>query len=107
MRPIGEGGLDRKNIDMYRQEFTEGLDLFKKSLNGFANADEEHKKAKFKDVMDKTLNVLKETVKASLSQEAQRKENVLEKDYLELVSKESKENYAKVEHDIENLKRYS
>ena len=94
---------DKRDVDLYKQEFTEGLDLFKKSLNGFANADEEHKKAKFKDVMDKTLNVLRETVKASLSKEAEIKEDALEKDYLNLLSKETKEKNEWNKRDIEEL----
>jgi hypothetical protein len=107
MRPVGEGPFGKSPIDLYKQDFQEGIDLFKKSLNGYANADEEHKKAKFKEVMDKTLDALRDTVKASLSQAAQRKEQVLEQDYMQLMSKETDENYKKVQHDIQNLEKYS
>ncbi len=101
---IEGGGIPPDLRATYKQDFARGFDLFQKSLTEYKNADEINKKAKFKDVMDKTLQVMNEVARAALSDKGQLQEKELEKDYQNLIANESEQNYNKLKEDINNLK---
>jgi len=103
----GQGNITPEMRATYQQQFSRSVDLFQKSLAEYEKADEQHKKDKFKDVMDKSLNIMNQTAKAAMSSSAQKQEKKLESDYQNLMANHSSENLAKVQKDIENLKGYA
>lgn len=92
-----------EDIAMYKQQFNEGLNLFKNALEEHHKADEEHKKARFEDVMSKALNVLNETSSAVLKKQGQKLEDQLAKDYNIYIHDESDDNYKTLKGDIDKL----
>ena len=59
--PINAGGtpqISQADRKAYAQEYKRGAALFEKALQEFENTDNMYKKAAFKDVMDKAMEVL-------------------------------------------------
>ncbi|HSW87115.1 MAG TPA: hypothetical protein VLG49_06420 [Rhabdochlamydiaceae bacterium] len=103
----GSGGSIPPDIKAtYKQEFARSVDLFQKSLQEYEKTEEFHKKAKFKDVMDKALQIMNETAKACLSKKAQSEKTQLEKDYQNFIQHDNPETYDKLNEDIDHLKDY-
>ena len=48
---------------LYEQEYRRGVDLFRRALDQYSEADESHKKDAFREVMDRALQVLNETAR--------------------------------------------
>ena len=107
--------LDNKHITSdlkatYKNEFTRGVKLFQDSLGEYEKADEIHKKAKFKDVMDKALTIMNQAARGFLTTEAERKkaqevkEEILT-DYQNYLATDNKDMYNKLQGDITNLKK--
>jgi hypothetical protein len=100
----GGGSIPPDIRATYKQEFSRSVDLFQKSLQEYEKADELHKKAKFKDVMDKALQIMNETAQACLSKKAHAEKNQLEKDYQNFIQHDNSETYGKLNDDIDHLK---
>lgn len=101
----GSGGnIPEQNIAQYKAQFAQGLNLFEKSLDEYQKASEVHKKAKFKDVMDKALQVMNETAGATLEKQGKQIEEKLNTDYNSFIAKESQEGYLAINRDISALK---
>lgn len=47
----------------YEQEYRKGVDLFQRALSEYNKADEIHKKEAFKEVMDRSMQILNETAR--------------------------------------------
>jgi hypothetical protein len=100
----GDKPLSPQTQAIYKQQFAHGVDLFQRSLQEYQHAQEPHKKAKFKHVMDQALQVMNETSRAALGSKGPAQTSKLEQDYHSLTSDESARNYKKVNDDLENLK---
>lgn len=94
----GTGPIPDK--ELYRQEFNRGLNLFDKSLQAYKKCDESHKKAKFKDVMDKSLVVMNESASKDIKDQVAQ----LQKDYDEYTQKETPGGLKKLNDDVESLR---
>jgi hypothetical protein len=103
----GSGAVPPEWRAQYKQDFSRSVDLFQRSLEEYEKADEVHKKAKFKEVMDKALQVMNETAKGALSTEAEKQKEQLEKDYQHFIAQNTPENYQKVTEDVADLKKLS
>ncbi len=87
----------------YMQDFTKSVDLFKQSLDAYGSSQIPEQKAKYKDVMDRTLQIMNETAKLCLSKGAQNQEKTLATDYQNYMSHESPDTLKKLNSDIQNL----
>jgi hypothetical protein len=56
-------------IQLYKDEYQHGVDLFQRALTEYKTADEVHKKEAFRHVMDKALQVLNETAQGMKRQD--------------------------------------
>jgi len=56
---IGEGSTPQ---EIYKKDFDRAVNLFQQSLAGYQKSTEPHQKGKFKDVMDKCLVIIHETI---------------------------------------------
>jgi hypothetical protein len=61
--PDGAMPLKPEDKKAYEAEYRQGLDLFKRAMTEYGNADEIHKKEAFKEVMERALQVLNETAR--------------------------------------------
>ncbi len=88
----------------YKQDFSKSVDLFQKSLDGYQSSQIPKQQAMYKDVMERTLQIMNETAKLCLSKSAQGQEKTLVKDYENYMSKQTPEGLQKLNTDIDNLK---
>ncbi len=107
MSEVGRAGSapspDDKEI--YRHEFLQGLDLFKRALDQYEKTDLQPKKDRFKEVMNEALNVLNQTASVVCrGKAAMHKEEVLAKDYKSFAKDDSPENFQKLQADIQKLR---
>ena len=54
----------------YKQDFSKSVDLFQKSLDGYQSSQIPKQQAMYKDVMERTLQIMNETAKLCLSKSA-------------------------------------
>lgn len=92
----------------YKNEFARGVKLFEESLNAYETTSDDQiaKKAKFKDVMDKALNIMNQSARGFLSPSGQKEETHLEKDYQSYIAEQTPDNAEKLKKDINHLKGY-
>ena len=102
---MGKISGDDSKVPSYRQEFQQGVDLFDQSFQEYMKAKEPHKKAKFKDVMDKALDVMNKSARECLSQEQMKLNEELHKDYDDYLGHPDSSHTEKVEKDIDELKK--
>ncbi|MCH9630738.1 MAG: hypothetical protein S4CHLAM37_07420 [Chlamydiia bacterium] len=102
---MGKIDGDDSKVPTYKQEFQEGVDLFDKSFHEYMNTKEPHKKAKFKDVMDKALDVMNKSAQQCLSEEQQKLNDEVHKDYEAYLKSPNKESTEKLEKDVGDLKK--
>lgn len=101
----GGGAITPELKAIYKKEFLHGVDLFKRSLIEYEKTDDENKKIKFKDVMDKALQVMNETAKLCLGKKALQQEKLFEKDYQNFITNGSSESLEKLNQDINKLEQ--
>lgn len=101
----GESPIPPQLKAVYKKEFSQGVNLFQKSLAEYQKTDAGPKKDKFKEVMDMAMQVMSETAKLCLSKQGQKKESTLEKDYQGFITNASPENLQKLQSDLDNLKK--
>ncbi len=89
---------------VYKQDFAKSVDLFKKSLDGYESSQIPKQKEMYKDVMNRTLEIMNETAKLCLSKNAQVQEKNLASHYQDFLSKETPEAVQKLNTDIDQLK---
>ncbi len=109
--------IDNKHVSpdlkaTYKNEFARGVKLFQDSLSEYEKADEVHKKAKFKDVMDKALNIMNQSARGFLTTESERQKgqevkNQILTDYQSYLANDNGDTYKKLQSDINNLKRFT
>ncbi len=90
---------------LFKQDYARGVKLFQNSLIEYENTTEEHKKAKFKQVMDEASTVMNETAKLCLSKKGQKLEKTLEQDYKEFNINTSDEVIEKLRTDITEIQK--
>lgn len=101
----GESAIPPQMRAIYKQEYTEGVNLFQQSLQDYQGA-ESHKKALLKDVMNRALQVMNETARACLNKQAVAQNDKVAKDYQGYISNESPTGYNKLKTDIDDLKKF-
>ncbi len=77
----GVGPLNPQDKRMYEQEYKHGADLFKRALDQYTKSSNSNQKAEFKDVMDKSMQVLNETARDLMRKELQKQNEQIAKDY--------------------------
>lgn len=88
----------------YQADYQKSLKLFQKSLEQYNQTNmEPHKKAKFKQVMDESLQIMNETASVALKKGKQSYEKALESDYKNYIANPTDENLKKLEESINNL----
>lgn len=102
---MGKISGDDSKVPSYKQEFQEGVDLFDKSFQEYMKSQEPHQKAKFKDVMDKALDVMNKSAREALSNEQKKMNEVLHKDYENYIQHPDQEASSKIEKDVDDLKK--
>lgn len=94
-----------KNPEIYRQECSRGVELFQKSLTAYQSAEGSLQRDAFKDVMDKALKVIQETVPQCLNEHLKKQEKRLEADYQNYLAAQTPENLNRVSKDLSSLKQ--
>ncbi len=89
----------------YKQECARGIELFKETLQEYQKSQIPAQKDEYKDVMDKALQVIRETVPQCLSAYMQKEEKELEHDYDAFIHNPSPQNYNKLAEDIKHFER--
>ncbi len=89
---------------VYKQDFAKSVDLFQKSLDGYQSSQIPKQKEMYKDVMDRTLQIMNETAKLCLSKNAQVQEKTLANDYQDFLSNDTPAAVQKLNSDIDELK---
>ena len=104
--PISSSGSSDPHLQqVYKQDFTQGANLFKQSLEQYQNSNNPLQKEAFKDVMQKAMVVMNETAKLCLSQEAQKKEAKLNDDFNNFQNSENPQTVKDLSKSIDSLKR--
>jgi coenzyme F420-reducing hydrogenase alpha subunit len=106
MAEIHGGGtppLSPENKKLYEKEYKQGVDLFQRALNEYSKADEMNKKQAFKEVMDRALQVLRETSHELHSPDLEKQTDKIQKDYQDFQEGESSKNLAK---DLKEVRRF-
>jgi hypothetical protein len=101
---IGDNSIPPQNQDVYKTDFNRAVNLFQQSLAGYQQSTEVHQKAKFKDVMDKCLVVIHETIKEALKQEAQKQLKKVDQDYQNYIANNNPTTLQKLNNDLDSLK---
>lgn len=99
------GGDDGVNPPTYKQEFQEGMDLFEQSFQEYLKSTEPNQKAKFKDVMDKALDVMNKAASQCLNDMQLQKNEKLHEDYDKYINSLSDQNTKKITKDLDDLKK--
>ncbi len=75
------GPIGPRERKMYEQEYKHSADLFKRALDQYGKSDNPYQKAEFKDVMDKSMQVLNETAHGLMRKELEEQNRQIAKDY--------------------------
>ena len=89
----------------YRQECSQGVKLFQETLKAYQSSDIAAQKEKYKDVMGKALQIIHETATRCLSEELQKEEINLEKDYKNFIANPSQANLDKLSSDLNHFQK--
>lgn len=102
--PAGSPQFSPEEVKQYQQEYQKSFDLFQNALQEYDKPNlEEHKKQKFKTVMDEALEVMNQTACVALTQGKQGREIELEKSYQTFIQSPSQENRMALSEAIKNL----
>lgn len=100
---IGDSSTPQ-NQEVYKKDFDRAVNLFQQSLSGYQQSTEPHQKEKYRDVMDKCIVVIQETIKEALRQEAQKQFNQVDQDYKNYIANENPKTYEQLNKDLDSLK---
>ena len=89
---------------VYKKDLDRAVSLFQKSLSGYEQSTEPHQKDKFKDVMDKCLVIIHETLKEVLKKEAQKPLNKVYQDYQKFIADDNPKTLEQLNKDLDSLK---
>ncbi len=89
---------------VYKKDLDRAVSLFQKSLSGYEQSTEPHQKDKFKDVMDKCLVIIHETLKEVLKKEAQKPLNKVDQDYQKFIADDNPKTLEQLNKDLDSLK---
>lgn len=90
----------------YKHELEEGVKLFRESLAEYEKSTYEPQKLKFKDVMDKALDVMNQAAKGCLNAKGQEREVVVEKDYQAFLNNDTLETRQQLSKDLDGLEDF-
>lgn len=102
----GGGSINPSDKKMYEQEYRHGAELFQKAVSEYAKSTNPFQKAEFKDVMEKSLNVMNETASALMRKSLQKQNDVIAQDYA-IFSKDPDDKFIqqKLTQDLARAKR--
>lgn len=89
---------------IYKQDLNRAVNLFQKSLAGYEQSTFPEQKEKFKDVMDKCLVVIHETLKEILKKESQKPLNKVDQDYQKFIANGNPTTLEQLQKDLDSLK---
>jgi hypothetical protein len=101
----GGGSISPHDKSLYKQDFSKAVDLFQQSLQAYEQSKIPAQKEEYKDVMDKCLQVIKETAREAIRQEAQKQVNQMNKDYQNFISNDTPATYKQLNNDLNALKK--
>ena len=91
----------------YREEFQRGVKLFKDSLAEYEKTTDVNKKAKFKEVMDKSLDAMNKAARGFLKGQNKEFAAQLKTDYQNFLHNDTPATYQKLNQDIDQLNQIS
>jgi hypothetical protein len=109
--PVSGKPIPHELQQTYKAEFGRAVKLFEKSLKEYeATTDNEAKKAKFKDVMDKALVIMNESARGFMNEHDQKTEAKVGQDYQAFIAAEGSDHAAKLnqlQKDLRQMKGYA
>ena len=100
---IGEGSTPPENYkEIYKKDFDRAVNLFQQSLAGYEQSAEPHQKEKFKDVMDKCLVIIHETIQSAKGTQKPLKQ--IEQDYQSFIASDNPKTLEQLNKDLDSLK---
>lgn len=104
----GDGGIPdvspKNKKRMYEAEYKHAANLFDRSLEEYAHANNEYKKEAFRKVMNQALQVLKDTAVALKKNEWLKQCDRIEQDYQAFQAEGTPEAETKLHNDLRNCK---
>ena len=82
----------------YKSDLNRAVNLFQQSLAGYEKSTEPHQKDKFKDVMDKCLVIIHETI------QSQKQLQKVDKDYQNFLANDNPKTVQQLNKDLDSLK---
>ena len=101
----GNQPINPQMKELYKQECTRGVELFQRSLQEYQKSQIPAQKEEFRDVMDKALQIIKETASQCLGKEMQKESITLQKDYNQFIANPSDTNLNRLNNDLEHFKK--
>ncbi len=77
----GKGPVSPEDRNMYEQEYKHSADLFQKALDQYSKSDNMFQKEEFKDVMDRSLNILNEAAAGLIRKDLMEQNQKISQDY--------------------------
>jgi hypothetical protein len=109
--PISGKPIPRDLQQTYKSEFGRAVKLFEKSLKEYeATTDNDAKKAKFKDVMDKALVIMNESARGFMNEHEQKKEAQVAQDYQAFIAADGSDHadkLKKLQQDLRHMEGYA
>ena len=100
---IGEGSTPPENDkEIYKKDFDRAVNLFQQSLAGYEQSTEPHQKEKFKDVMDKCLVIIHETIQSAKGTQKPLKQ--VDQDYQTFIADDNPKTLEQLNKDLDSLK---
>lgn len=99
----GDKPIDPQMKEVFRQECTQGVELFQKSLKAYQKTEDASQREEYKQVMDEAMKLIQQTAAQCLGKELEKSE--LQKDYNQFMEKPSEANLGKLNGDLEQIKK--
>ncbi len=96
----GSGPINPQDMQAYRHEYKQGVDLFQRALKEYSTADEVHKKEAFKNVMENALQVLNDSARGMKRPDLLQKNQQIAKDFQNFQDSESPQTQKKLTQDL-------
>ena len=104
MDPINQSGpINPNDKAIYRQDFSESLTLFQKSLSEFNQSNLPAQQDAFKDVMRDAMHIMNQTAQLCLDKHAQSEEAKLNSQFQAFLEDSSPENAKELKSRIQSL----
>ncbi len=97
---IGDGSTPQ---EIYKKDFDRAVNLFQQSLSGYQQSTIPEQKEKFKDVMDKCLVIIHETIRAAKGSEKPFVK--VDQDYQSFIANDNPKTLEQLNKDIDSLKK--